>query len=145
MTPRTDIKEFLSTDEDLDLGALDTPEELFSDEGDVTVGQLSVDIYQTTKDIVVVAPIAGVNGDNLDIMVTDELVSIKGKREETKEVTDDQYYLKECFFGSFARTVTLPVLVVPDEADAVFKNGVLTVRIPKASQSKIRKLKVKTS
>lgn len=144
MTPRTDIKEALSTDEEYlldDLGDFGGDIE----DDDSPVGQLSIDVYQTTKDVILKAPIAGVKPDNLDIMVTDELVSIRGSREETKEVQEDRYLIKECFWGSFARSVTLPVLVVPDEADASFKDGILTIKIPKASQSKMRKLKVKTS
>ena len=141
MSPRADLNEVLSTtDEDYFLDDL----EQNSLEEDQAFGQLAVDVYQTEKDIVVKAPVAGVKTDDLDIMVTDELVSIKGERKEEKEVDEDRYHSKECYWGAFSRTVTLPAAVVPDKAEAKFKDGILVIRVPKANQSRMMKLKVKT-
>ena len=140
MTPKSDIKEVLSTDEDFFLDDFDSETGAIIDEE--VVGQLAIDMYQTAKDIVIKAPVAGVSSDKIDILITDELVSIKGTREEQKESTEDRYYTQECYWGTFARTISLPTLVVPDKADASFKDGILTIRAPKARQSKMRKLKV---
>lgn len=142
MSPQADLNEVLSTtDEDYFLDDLESG----SLEEDQAFGQLSVDVYQTAKDIVVKAPVAGVNADDLDIMVTDELISIKGERKEEKEVEEDRYHTKECYWGAFSRTVNFPVIVTPEKAEAKFQDGILTVRVPKANQSKMMKLKVKSS
>lgn len=143
MNPITNLNEILKTDEEFFLDDLESSEDLLEQtQDDQTVGQLSVDVYQTATDVVVKAPVAGVNADDLDIMVTDELVTIRGERKEQKETDDPRYHARECFWGAFARTVNLPVIVIPDKADASFKDGVLTIKAPKANQSKIRKLKV---
>lgn len=141
MTPKSDLREVLQTDEDFFLDDFDA-ETGFKDEEEI-VGQLAIDMYQTEKDVVIKAPVAGVSPDKLDIMITDEIVGIKGTREENKEASDDRYYTQECYWGSFARTISLPTLVVPDKAEASFKDGILTIKAPKASQSKMRKLKIK--
>lgn len=105
-------------------------------------GELAVDVYETAKDIVVKAPVAGIDPDHLDLTLTDEMVMVKGERKEEKEVDKNSYHLQECYWGTFSRTVNLPAKVVPDEAKADFKNGILTIRIPKAANNKIKKLKV---
>jgi HSP20 family protein len=105
-------------------------------------GELAVDVFETAKDVVVKAPVAGIDPDHLDITLTDEMVMVKGERKEEKEVDKNSYHLQECYWGAFSRTVNLPAKVVPDEAKADFKNGILTIRIPKAANNKIKKLKV---
>ncbi len=115
----------------------------FTDEAISAVeGELAVDVYETAKDVVVKAPVAGIDPDHLDITLTDEMVMVKGERKEEKEVEKNSYHLQECYWGTFSRTVNLPTKVIPDEAKADFKNGILTIRIPKATNSKIKKLKV---
>jgi HSP20 family protein len=105
-------------------------------------GELAVDVYETARDVVVKAPVAGIDSDNLDITLTDEMLMVKGERKEEHEVDKNSYHLQECYWGSFSRTVNLPAKVVSDEAKADFKNGILTIRIPKASSKTIKKLKV---
>ena len=105
-------------------------------------GELAVDVYETAKEMVVKAPVAGIDPENLDITLTEEMVMIKGERKEIREVDKSSYRLQECYWGSFSRTVDLPVKVLPDEASADFKNGILTIRIPKAVVNKIKKLKI---
>ncbi len=105
-------------------------------------GELAVDVYETAKEMVVKAPVAGIDPENLDITLTEEMVMIKGERKEIREVDKSSYRLQECYWGSFSRTVDLPVKVLPDDANADFKNGILTIRIPKAVVNKIKKLKI---
>lgn len=137
---KSDIKELLGTDEGgFMLDSLDSDLDTFDGE---VFGELAVDVYQTAKDVVVKAPIAGVHHDDVDITVTDDMVAIKGERKEENEVDDESYHAKECYWGAFSRTISTPVPVVPEKANAKFKNGILTIRVPKASQSKLRKLKV---
>jgi len=105
-------------------------------------GQLAVDVYQTANDIVVKAPVAGVSEHDIDITVMPDSVTIRGERKEEREVKENEYHAKECFWGSFSRMVTLPVEGDPDKSHATFKNGILTVRIPKTKRSGGVKLKV---
>lgn len=106
-------------------------------------GQLAVDVYQTKTEMVVKAPIAGVDPEDLDITVTSDMVTIKGERYDEKEVDTDSYHSQECYWGAFARTVMLPVEGDSQKAEAVFKKGVLQIRIPKASANKTKKVEIK--
>lgn len=111
------------------------------EEGD---GQLTIDVYQTPEAIVVESPIAGVNSDDLDIDITNESITIRGKRERSQKIKDEDYFYQECYWGKFARTIILPQEINPEEATAGMKNGVLTIRLPKLDREKTKKLKVKT-
>jgi len=106
-------------------------------------GQLAVDVYQTKNDVVIKAPIAGIDAEELDIAVTNESVAIKGERYDVKEVDTDEYHAQECYWGAFSRSVMLPVECDSEKAEASFKKGILTVRIPKLVKTKTRKIKVK--
>jgi|SRR3989344_6602 len=108
-------------------------------------GQLSVDVYQTPDHIIIKAVVAGVRPDNLDVSITRDMVTIKGKREEQKEVTEENYFYKELYWGSFSRTVLLPQEIEVDEAEATEKHGVLIIKLPKIDKDRETKLKVKVS
>ena len=105
-------------------------------------GQLAVDIYQTENDMVIKAPIAGVPESDIDITVQPDQVLIRGERKEEHEVAEDQYHAHECFWGTFSRMVMLPVEGEPEKARATFKNGILTVRVPKCKRANTVKIKV---
>ncbi len=113
-------------------------------EEDNEEGQLTVDVYQTPNDIIVKAIVAGVRPDDLDISITQEMVTIKGKREESHRVEKDDYFFQELYWGSFSRSILLPQEVNPDEAEATVKNGVLTIKLPKRDKERVQKLKVKS-
>jgi len=121
---------------------LDLPGTTLVEEDTTVDGQLAVDVYETAKEIVVKAPVAGVDGDDIDITVTDEMVIIRGERKDVKEVDMGSYHAQECYWGSFSRTVSLPQKGLADEAQASFAKGILTIRIPKAETNKLRKIKV---
>ncbi len=106
-------------------------------------GQLTVDVYQTPNDIVVESAIAGVRPEDIDISVTNDSIAIKGLRYHEQNVNDKDYLYQECYWGRFARSIILPQEVDPESADVTFKNGILTVRLPKANRKKTRKLRVK--
>lgn len=108
-------------------------------------GELTVDVYQTAHDIVVQSMIAGVQPDNLSITITRDLITIKGKREVARGVNEDNYFIKELYWGSFSRTISLPEEVEIDEAEAVEKHGLLTIKLPKINKDKQTVLKVKSS
>lgn len=107
-------------------------------------GELPVDMYQTGDDIVIRALVAGVAPDDLDIAITRDMVTIKGKRDEVQEAPDDDYYHRELFWGSFSRTLLLPEEVLIDEAEAQEKHGLLEIRLPKLDKDRSARLTVKS-
>jgi HSP20 family protein len=115
-------------------------DEAFSGEPE---GQLTIDVYQTANDIVVESAIAGVRPDDIDINVTNDSITIRGERKREHSIKDEDYFYQECYWGRFSRSVILPQEVDPDSASVSFKNGVLTVKLPKVNKKKNRKLKVK--
>ena len=108
-------------------------------------GELSVDIYQTPDAIVVKALVAGVNPNSIDISLTRDMMTIRGNREEHKEVTEENYFYKELYWGSFTRTILLPEEVDVDMAEANTNHGILVIRLPKINKERKTKLKVKSS
>jgi len=108
-------------------------------------GELAVDVYQTPDSIIVKAMIAGVKPDDLDVSISRDMVTLRGKRGEDREVFGDDYFFRELYWGSFSRTILLPEEVEPEEAEATEKNGLLTIRLPKIDKKKIAKLKVRSS
>jgi len=106
-------------------------------------GQLTVDVYQTPEFIVVKSTIAGVKPDDLDVSITNDMVTIRGTRRHDEEVTEDDYFYRECYWGSFSRSIILPVDIVSEKVDASLKDGILTIRIPKADALLTKKVKVR--
>ena len=113
------------------------------EEGDKD-GELTVDVYQTADMIVIKTMIAGVRPEDLDISITRDIVTIKGKREEERIARDDDYFMRELYWGSFSRTITLPQEIDVDESEAVEKHGLLILKLPKLDKKRQSKLKVKT-
>lgn len=116
---------------------LNTPDE----EGEFD-GQLAVDAYETSTELVIKAPVAGVKADDLDIQITDNYVTIRGQREDSHQLDADNFYLQECYWGSFARTFELPFSIDSKKASAALKDGLLTIRLPKEEGVQAKKLKV---
>src|SRR3989344_5301155 len=108
-------------------------------------GQLAVDVYQTPEDIVIKTMVAGVRPDDLDISITRDMVTIKGTREAANEVTEDNFFFKELYWGTFTRTIVLPQEIEVEEAEAIEKHGLLIIRLPKIDKGRQTKLRVKTT
>jgi HSP20 family protein len=106
-------------------------------------GQLTIDVYQTENDIVIKSTIAGVKPEDLDVSINNDMVTVKGERKNEEIVENGNYYYQECYWGSFSRSVLLPVDVIPEKADAALKNGILTIRLPKADTTKTKKIQVR--
>lgn len=123
------------------------PQQTWQDEPEVAdndiEGQLTIDVYQTETDIVIKSTIAGVKPENLDVGINNDMITIKGDRVNEEEVTDDNYYYQECYWGSFSRSLVLPTDVLVDKIDATLKNGILTIRLPKADTTKTKKIQVR--
>lgn len=107
-------------------------------------GQLSVDMYETDKEIIIEAMVAGVRPDDLNINIARDRVTIKGKRESNTRISSDGYFIKELFWGAFTRTVNLPTEIMIDESDAVEKHGLLILRLPKLDKDRQTKVRVKS-
>jgi HSP20 family protein len=142
---KSEIEKFFSDDDDFGSFGRNT-QLLANDEGEEeTEGQLSIDMYQTDDDIVVKAPVAGVDPEELEISVTEDMVHIKGHRKEEHREESKDFFLNECYWGSFSRSQSLPVPVIAEKADAsINKKGVLTIRIPKANKTKSKILRIKS-
>jgi HSP20 family protein len=106
-------------------------------------GQLAIDVYQTEESLVLQSAIAGVKPESLDINIEGDMVSIKGNREKPEEKAERNYSYQECFWGPFSRQIILPVEVDPARAEALLKEGILTIRLPRIERDKKRKLVVR--
>lgn len=107
------------------------------------VGQLSLDIYQTDKEIVILAPVAGVTEKDISISITDDVLVIRGERSAKEEVPEENYYTKECFWGNFSRSIVLPLETDTKKISASFENNVLEIRIPKTEKEHTKIIKIK--
>lgn len=106
--------------------------------------QLTVDLYQTQTDIIVQTMIAGVMPENLSIIITRDMITIKGKREENRSINSENYFVQELYWGAFSRIISLPEEIDPEESEAVEKHGLLIIKLPKVNKEKKTQLKVKS-
>jgi HSP20 family protein len=107
-------------------------------------GELAVDMYQTPTEIVIKTMVSGVKPEDLTISITRDMVTIKGRRETNREINDENYFQRELYWGSFTRTILLPAEVEVEEAEALEKHGLLTIRLPKIDKDRTQSLKVKS-
>jgi len=114
-------------------------------EEETSDGQLTVDVYQTPSDILVKTMVAGVKPEDLDIDISRDMVTIRGKRESERVVNDEDYFHRELYWGSFSRTILLPQEVDVESAEAIEKHGLLIIRLPKINKDKQTKLRVKSN
>lgn len=113
------------------------------EEAEEQEGQLTVDVFQDDENILIQSTVAGVSPEDLDVSITNDMVVIRGERRSQHTVNPADYFYQECYWGTFSRSIILPVEIDADRAEAKIKNGVLTIRIPKANAAVTRKLKVK--
>jgi HSP20 family protein len=121
-------------------------EEIITDENPEEDGELTIDMFQNSKEIVIQTMVAGVKPDDLDIAITRDMVTVKGRR--TNSYDDDvenDFFHKELYWGTFSRTIILPAEIDIEEAVANEKHGLLTITLPKIDKNKHSKLKVKTN
>ena len=127
----------------------DHPAELISEEeihGEGAVadeGELTVDIYDKGDMIVIHSTVAGVKPDDLDVAITSDTVTVRGKRHCPEKIDEKDYYYKELFWGAFSRSVLLPEEIEEDLAEATLKHGLLSIKLPKKRHGVIQKVKVK--
>jgi HSP20 family protein len=112
------------------------------DEEEAVPGQLAVDVYETREKLVVKGRVAGVNKSELDVSIADNTLSIRGTLSAGNEDDVENYFVQECYWGEFSRSITLPVPVKEDEIEAVLKDGVLTISFNKVKQDTVKKIEV---
>lgn len=113
------------------------------DEEEAMPGQLAVDVYETAEHLVVKARTAGVNKQDLDVSISDGILTISGTLSSGDDAEVVQWHIQECYWGEFSRTVALPVQVKEEEIEAVLKDGVLTIRFSKVKQEQARKIEIR--
>lgn len=112
------------------------------DESEDLPGQLAVDVYETKEKLVVKARTAGVNKNDLDVSIADNTLSIRGTLSAGNEDDVENYFVQECYWGEFSRSIALPVPVKEEEIEAVLKDGVLTISFAKVKQDTVKKIQV---
>lgn len=112
------------------------------DEEEAVPGQLAVDVYETKEKLVVKARTAGVNKHDLDVSIADNTLSIRGTLSAGSEEDVENYFVQECYWGEFSRSIALPVSVKEDEIEALLKDGVLTISFTKLKQDSVKKIQV---
>ena len=112
------------------------------DEEETVPGQLAVDVYETREKLVVKARTAGVNKNDLDVSISDNQLTIRGTLSSGSEEGVENYFLQECYWGEFSRTIALPVPVKEEEIEAILKDGVLTISFAKVQQDTVKKIQV---
>lgn len=105
--------------------------------------QLTVDVYNTPSEIIIKTMVAGVRPDDLDVSITRDSITIRGKRSEDRTVSSDEYLHRELYWGSFTRTIDLPEEIDVDGAEAIEKYGMLVLNLPKIDKNRQTKLRVK--
>jgi len=143
---------FLGGDDDMggvsqqDQSAQDMPtdgaDDGWNDEEAVLPGQLAVDVYETREKLVVKARTAGVNKGDLDVSIADNTLSIRGTLSAGTDDQVENYFVQECYWGEFSRSIALPVPVKEEDIEAVLKDGVLTVSFTKVKQDTVKKIQV---
>lgn len=112
------------------------------DEDEAVPGQLAVDVYETKERLVVKARTAGVNKNDLDVSISDNQLTVHGTLSAGNEDGVENYFLQECYWGEFSRTIALPVPVKEEDIEAVLKDGVLTISFGKVKQDTVKKIQV---
>ena len=112
------------------------------DDEEPVPGQLAVDVYETKDKLVVKARTAGVNKSELDVSISDNTLSIRGTLSAGNEDDVENYFVQECYWGEFSRSIALPVPVKEEEIEAMLKDGVLTISFAKLKQDTVKKIQI---
>lgn len=126
------------------LDTFDEMEKFLTDRGSEGFAP-AIDVYETKENVVVKAPLAGIDPKNVELAIENDVLTIKGESSKESEVDEKNYYRKEIRSGSFFRSINLPAHVISDKAEAEFKDGMLNITIPKAEQPKLKTIKIKSA
>ena len=114
----------------------------WEDEADDLMGQLAVDVFETEEELVIKARTAGVDRNDLDVSISDGILTISGTLSSGEDTEVRNWHIQECYWGEFSRTLALPVAVKEDGVKAELKDGVLTITFEKVKQEKATKIPV---
>ena len=104
-----------------------------------------VDLSETEEEVVVKAALPGIDPEQVEISVNDGVLTVKGETKSDESTEGENYHRREIRYGAFHRAMSLPAEVDGDKADAEFKDGILTVTLPKAEQARPKQIKIKTA
>jgi HSP20 family protein len=110
---------------------------------EIGVREPAIEVFEEKDDVVVKAEIPGIKKEELEVNVTDDLLTIKGEKKKEEEVKEKGYYYSERSYGAFERSVEIPRAVHADKARATFKDGILEVRLPKTEEAKRKEVKLR--
>jgi len=105
-------------------------------------GELAIDLYENKDELILQAAIGGVAINDLDISITNDMITIRGRRNREDKKKIDKFYYNECFWGPFSRPLILPQEINADKAKATVKNGLLSIYLPKLVKTKKKTLKI---
>lgn len=117
-------------------------EDSWDDSQEEFLGQLAVDVYETEEKLIIKARTAGVNKEDLDVSISDGILTISGTLSSGDDAEASNWHIQECYWGEFSRTLALPVSVKEDEVDAVLKDGVLTISFSKIKQEQAKRIQI---
>ncbi len=134
---------FLNDDTLADDGVVDdSTENNWNDSEEELPGQLAVDVYETDEKLIIKARTAGVNKEDLDVSISDGILTISGTLSSGDESDATNWHIQECYWGEFSRTLALPVSVKEDEVEAILKDGVLTIKFAKIKQEAAKRIQI---
>ena len=116
-----------------------------AEENTAVGGELSVDVINTPSEIIIKAMVAGVKPQDLDVQISRDMITIVGSREESGEISEQDYYHKELYWGAFSRNILLPEEIDVELAEAKEKHGLLEIRLPKIDKGRKTKLQIKSN
>ena len=119
-----------------------TSDDSWDDSQEEFLGQLAVDVYETEERLIVKARTAGVNKEDLDVSISDGILTISGTLSSGDDADAINWHIQECYWGEFSRTLALPVSVKEDEVDAVLKDGVLSISFNKIKQEQAKRIQI---
>lgn len=103
---------------------------------------LNVDVAENDKEVRVVADVPGMEEKDIEVDLSDNLLTIKGEKQEERDQKEADYHVVERSYGSFQRAIALPGGLEQDKAKAIFKNGVLTVTVPKSPEARVSRKQI---
>lgn len=104
-----------------------------------------IDVSETDNDYHLEAELPGITQKEIDVKIDNNVLTIKGKKEESSEGKGKNYYIRERYYGSFQRSVSLPSNIIADKISAKFENGILHITIPKDNKKTAKKIEVSSS
>jgi HSP20 family protein len=98
-------------------------------------GQLVLDVYKTSNEIIVQSTMAGVSPENVEVFFGGHILTIQGSRHRDKNIPEENFYYQECYFGDFSRSIKIPEDIDPQKISASLENGILTIKLPLRNSS----------